>query len=106
MSPTQSYTFEERVKRGLINLLARESSRIVVESTKAIGAVAGSHDRVLLMHFRLEGAWASPAGFTFPFDESIPIGQSLEVLKDMVARNWQRAHLPPPIYSSPEQAVQ
>ena len=106
MSPAQGHTFEERVKRGLSGLLTHENSRIVVESLKSIGAVEGSHDRVLLVHFRLEGEWASPASFTFPFDESIPIGQSLEVMKDMVARNWQRAHLPPPSYSPPDQALQ
>lgn len=96
MSPAPSPTFEERVNRGLSNLLADSGSRIVIESTDVIGAVAGSHERVLLVNFRLEGAWASPAGFTFPFSESVPLDQSLELAKDMVAQNWQRAHLPPP----------
>ena len=96
MSPTQRQTFEERVNRGLSGLLADSSSQIVVESTKLIGAVEGSHGRVILVNFRLEGEWASPARFTVPFAESIPLEQSLDQAKDMVARNWQHAHLPPP----------
>ena len=96
MSPAQRQTFEERVNRGLTNLLADSGSQVVVESTNLIGAVEGAHGRVLLVNFRLEGEWASPAGFTFPFDESVPVDQSLAVAKDMVARSWQNAHLPPP----------
>ena len=67
MSPAGSPQFEARVALGLKSVLAHAESQIVVDSTRMIEQVKDSHDLILLVDFFVEGKWASPARFTFPF---------------------------------------
>jgi hypothetical protein len=92
MSPT----FEHRIRTQTETLLVDVQSRIIIDEIDVIAPVEGSHGRVHLVDFHIDGEWASPAGFTFPFDESAPFDQSLALLKDMIARNWQSSAIPPP----------
>ncbi len=86
--------FEERVRAGLATLLVDEKATVVVDHVEAMGNDAGS--RALSVSFHLEGAWSSPARFTFPFAEAIPLEESLADLRDLISRSWRTAHLPPP----------
>jgi hypothetical protein len=97
MSPQLGPSFETRVRTSVANLLSDVASLIDIDSIGVVPPAEGSHGQVLLVDFHVKGAWASPAEFTFPFDESVAIDQSLKALRDMIARNWQRAHLPPPV---------
>lgn len=92
MSPATGPTFENRVRRGLAGLLKDAGAEVVVDHIDEVESQG-----VLLVDFHLEGAWASPAGFSFPFHESVSLDHSLSAMRDMVSKNWQRAHLAPPV---------
>ena len=53
------------------------------------------------VRFHLDGAWASPASFTFPFATFVPLEESLGDLRDLVKRSWRNAHLPPDPSAAP-----
>jgi hypothetical protein len=84
---------ELRVRKALSGLLHDTSTDVAIDSVVHNG-------EVLLVTFHLEGAWASPAAFTFPFAEFVPLEESLANLRDLISRNWQRAHLPPPVVAA------
>lgn len=84
--------FETKLRQDLAGALRDQGTEVVVDE---IEAYEEGGDRILSVDFHLEGRWGSPARFTFPFVESIPIEQTLPVLRDLVARNWQTAHVPP-----------
>jgi hypothetical protein len=65
-----------------------------VEELPTLGAVS------LLVEFHLEGSGVTPARFTFPFHETVPLETTTEALRDLIERNWNAAHLPPPVEDS------
>jgi hypothetical protein len=99
MTPKMSPSFENRVRTKLATLLTDVGAQIVVDSVMT--APKASTNKVLLVDFHLEGAWSSPAQFTFPFHQSRPIERSASALRDMVSKNWKGAHLAPPSASRP-----
>ncbi len=80
---------ETKVREALEKLLNNADTNVVVDSLIPAG-------EVMLATFHLEGAWASPVEFTFPFAEFIPLDESLASLRDLISRNWATAHMPPP----------
>ena len=92
MTPQMSPNFESRVRAKLASLLSDVGAQIVVDSV-----MASSSEKLLLIDFHLDGAWASPAQFTFPFHESLPLDHSAAALRDMVSKNWKSAHVAPPV---------
>lgn len=83
----------ELIVRGeLDHLLDDADSAIVVDSIRTLSA---EEDRVLMVNYHLEGKWESPAAFSFPFLESVPLEESAAALRDFIERNWATAHLPP-----------
>jgi len=101
MSPTTGPTFEARVRARLAILLNDVGAQVVVDNIKAV-----AKEGVLIVDFHLEGAWSCPAGFTFPFHVRVSLDQSVTALRDMVSKNWNRAHLPPPVAPRPASASQ
>lgn len=87
-------TFESRLRARLATLLSDVGAEILVDSIEAVES-----ERLLLVDFHLEGAWSSPAGFTFPFHESASLDRGLSAMRDMISKNWQNAHMPPPVAS-------
>ena len=96
MSPALGPTFETIVRTRLATLLRDVGAEIVVDDIEPVEA-----EGVLLVSFHLEGAWASPAGFSFPFRQAISLDRSLSALRDMVSRNWDKAHIAPPVSGRP-----
>ena len=92
MSPATGPTFENRVRTALAGLLKDVGAQVVVDHIDAVESQG-----VLIVDFHLESAWASPAGFSFPFHESVSLDHSLSAMRDMVSKNWQRSHLAPPV---------
>ena len=80
MSPA----FESKIKTAMADALSDVGTRIAIDSVDAVESARG---RVILVDFHLDGNWRSPAGFTFPFHESLPIDKSIGLLRDMVAKN-------------------
>ena len=85
--------FKTKVTNRLKSMLQAENSTVVVESMEG-------RDGVLSVRFHLEGAMQSPAVFNFPFAESVPLEDSLTALRDIISRNWKRAHLAPVAHRS------
>lgn len=100
MSPAIGPTFETIVRNRLGTLLSDTGSQIVVDEVEPVEDAG-----VLLVSFHLEGAWASPAGFSFPFHESAPLDRSLAALRDLVSKNWDRAHVAPLVADRPARAA-
>ena len=84
--------YESQVTSALEDLLVGEDSRLIVDSTEVIRS---SVEELVLVEFHLEGRVASPAGFNFVFPQSVPLEDSLTVLRDFINRNWEKAHLSP-----------
>ena len=92
MSPATGPSFESRIRNRLATLLSDVGAQVAIDHIDAVEAGG-----VLLVDFHLEGAWSSPAGFTFPFRESVSLDHSLSAMRDMISKNWQSAHLAPPV---------
>ena len=85
--------FETRVRKSIHDQLAGQA--LAIDYVDDVPAVEGSHGRVLLIDFHLEGSAGNGEQFTFPFDESIPLEQSLSILSDMIARSAGSTDAPP-----------
>ena len=92
MSPAPSPNFETLVRNRLSNLLASNGAEIVVDEAEWI------EDENVLLIAQAPSRWNdSPAGFSFPFHQTEKLDRSLSALKDMVLKNWDRAHIAPPV---------
>jgi len=87
-----SMEFRAELHQALSGLFRDEGAQVIVDSVETL---AEQDERVFLVDYHLEGRWASPAGFTFAFVESVPLETSLSAFQDFVARNWATAHLAP-----------
>ena len=96
MSPKLSPKFEAVVRNRLSKLLRGTGTDIVVDEVDSV-----DDEGVLLVSFHLEGTWASPAGFSFPFHQEDSIDDNLDAVRDLVSRNWDRAHIAPPVADRP-----
>lgn len=96
MSPKLSPKFETVVRTRLGRLLLDTGTDIVVDEVDPV-----DDEGVLLVSFHLEGAWASPAGFSFPFHQGDSLDENLDAVRDLVASNWKRAHMAPPVADRP-----
>ena len=81
--------FETKLRRELDGMLSKQNSQLLIDDIEPIA------EDCLLVTFHLDGAWGGPASFTFPFSESVPLEDSLAALEDMIARNWNTAHIAP-----------
>jgi len=86
---------ESTILDRLARLLDDVDSRLVVDRSERLTFEA---DEMLFVSFHLEGAWASPASFSFPFLSSVPLDESFSALRDMIERNYAAASMPPPVY--------
>ncbi len=83
---------EQTIRRDLPNLFEDVQTSVVIDE---ITAMPGAEGQAVSVRFHLDGAWASPASFTFPFATFVPLEESLGDLRDLVTRSWQNAHVPP-----------
>lgn len=84
--------FEPQVRKALNGLLADQNARVVIDSTRVL---QGEDDCVVMVSYHLEGELASPAQFTFPFIESVPMEENLDAFLDYGSRNWRIAQFAP-----------
>jgi hypothetical protein len=84
--------FELQVRETLLDILADQASRVVVDSTRSL---TGEDGLVVMVSYHVEGRLQSPAQFTFPFVESVPLAESVEAFLDFGQRSWRTAHLAP-----------
>ncbi|MBM3792714.1 MAG: hypothetical protein FJW31_01325 [Acidobacteria bacterium] len=83
---------EQTISRDLPNLFDDVQTSVVIDD---IESLPGTDGQAVSVRFHLDGAWASPASFTFPFATFVPLEESLGDLRDLVTRSWQNAHVPP-----------
>ncbi len=84
--------FEPQVRKALNGLRAEQDGRVVIDSTRVL---QGHYDCVVMVSYHLEGELASPAQFTFPFIESVPMEENLDAFLDYGSRNWRVAQFAP-----------
>lgn len=84
--------FEVRVRNALNGVLADVDSQVVVDSARPLTIDEG---KVVLVSYHLEGKLRSPAQFTFPFVEAIPLDESVAAFLDYGGRSWQTARFAP-----------
>ena len=83
-------SFEDQVRQALVNVLSKQASQVVVDCTRNL-----EDGEVVMVSYHIEGKWASPASFTFTFENWIPLEESLSAFEDFNARSWDTAHIPP-----------
>lgn len=84
--------FEHQVRDSLTVLLADQASRVVIDSTRVLNGEAG---QVVMVSYHIEGALHSPAQFTFPFAEEIPLAENVAAFLDYGHRSWASAYIAP-----------
>lgn len=84
--------FEHQVRDSLTGLLADQDSQVVVDSTRVLNGEAG---QVVMVSYHIEGAMRSPAQFTFPFAEEVPLAESVAAFLDYGHRSWASAYIAP-----------
>ena len=84
--------FELRVRNALDGVLADSNSQVVVDSARPLTRAEG---KVVLVSYHLEGKLRSPAQFTFPFLEAVPVDESIAAFLDYGGRSWQTARFAP-----------
>lgn len=85
--------FELQVRDTLSGVLADEASQVIVDSTRVLSGDEG--ERVVMVSYHVEGRLRSPAQFTFPFAEAVPLAESIEAFLDYGRRSWSAAHFAP-----------
>ena len=87
--------FENSIRSALNGLTLGEGNQIQIERIEKVANADGSS--VWYVNFTVLGTWASPGRFTFPFDEAVPLEESVEALADLVSNSWLRLQSPPPV---------
>jgi hypothetical protein len=83
---------ENDIRHSLSTVLIQHRSQVQIDSIRSVGAGA---EQVWLVDYHLEGKFATPVQFTFPFAQAVPLEDSLANFMDYGLKNWHRAHLPP-----------
>lgn len=86
--------FEADVRDRMAILSNELGMNVVIDGVETF---RGPSTDSLLVEFHLEGIGVSPARFTFPFAEAVPLDATVEALRDLIERNGEIAHLPPPV---------
>jgi hypothetical protein len=84
--------FELRVRNALNGVLADRDSQVVLDSVRPLTRAEG---KLVLVSYHLEGKLRSPAQFTFPFLEAVPLDESVAAFLDYGERSWQAARFAP-----------
>ena len=84
--------FEDQLRMALAEALREQRSTVVVRSMRVL-SIDGS--RVFMVNYDLEGHMASPARFTFAFEEDFDLRESIAAFRDFCERNWATAGFAP-----------
>lgn len=84
--------FELRIRSALKGVLAGRDSQVVLDSVRPLTRAEGN---LVLVSYHLEGRLGSPAQFTFPFLEAVPLDESVAAFLDYGERSWQTARFAP-----------